>query len=75
MLADDAVLFREGMARILTDTGFTVTGRASDGATLLELVRADPPEVAVIDLRMPPGTRPRASKPPPPSGNWPPASG
>jgi DNA-binding NarL/FixJ family response regulator len=55
MLADDAVLFREGMARILTDTGFTVTGRASDGATLLELVRADPPEVAVIDLRMPPG--------------------
>lgn len=55
MLADDAVLFREGMARILTDTGFTVAGRASDGATLLELVRADPPEVAVIDLRMPPG--------------------
>jgi DNA-binding NarL/FixJ family response regulator len=55
MLADDAVLFREGMARILADTGFTVTGQAGDGPALLDLVRADPPEVAVIDLRMPPG--------------------
>jgi DNA-binding NarL/FixJ family response regulator len=54
MLADDAVLFREGMARILTDVGFVVTGQAGDGATLLGLVRADPPDVAVIDLRMPP---------------------
>jgi len=54
MLADDAVLFREGMARILTDVGFTVTAQAGDGATLLDLVRADPPDVAVIDLRMPP---------------------
>jgi DNA-binding NarL/FixJ family response regulator len=49
------VLFREGMARILTDVGFTVTGQAGDGAALLGLVRADPPDVAVIDLRMPPG--------------------
>ncbi|GIF20457.1 DNA-binding NarL/FixJ family response regulator [Actinoplanes tereljensis] len=55
MLADDAVLFREGMARILTDVGFTVTGQAGTGAALLGLVRADPPDVAVIDLRMPPG--------------------
>ncbi|MFB9451257.1 response regulator [Dactylosporangium vinaceum] len=54
MLADDAVLFREGMARILTDDGFTVTGQAGNGAALLNLVRADPPDVAVIDLRMPP---------------------
>ena len=55
MLADDAVLFREGMARILADVGFTVAGQAGDGAQLLHLVRADPPDVAVIDLRMPPG--------------------
>jgi DNA-binding NarL/FixJ family response regulator len=55
MLADDAVLFREGMARILSDVGFTVTGQAGDGAALLDLVRADPPDVAVLDLRMPPG--------------------
>jgi DNA-binding NarL/FixJ family response regulator len=55
MLADDAVLFREGMARILTDFGFAITGQAGDGPALLDLVRADPPDVAVIDLRMPPG--------------------
>ena len=55
MLADDAVLFREGMARILTEAGFTVVGQVGDGARLLDLVRADPPDVAVIDLRMPPG--------------------
>ena len=55
MLADDAVLFREGMARVLTDVGFSVTGQVGDGAGLLGLVRADPPDVAVIDLRMPPG--------------------
>jgi DNA-binding NarL/FixJ family response regulator len=55
MLADDAVLFREGMARILAETGFTVVGQTGDGTALLDLVRADPPDVAVIDLRMPPG--------------------
>jgi DNA-binding NarL/FixJ family response regulator len=55
MLADDAVLFREGMARVLTDVGFTVTGQVGDGAALLGLVRADPPDVVVVDLRMPPG--------------------
>ena len=55
MIADDAVLFREGMARILADVGFTVAGQTADGAGLLDLVRRDPPDVAVIDLRMPPG--------------------
>jgi DNA-binding NarL/FixJ family response regulator len=54
MLADDAVLFREGMARILAEAGFTVVGQVGDGPRLLDLVRADPPDVAVIDLRMPP---------------------
>jgi DNA-binding NarL/FixJ family response regulator len=53
-LADDAVLFREGLARILTDSGFEVTGQVGDGNALLELITADPPDVAVIDLRMPP---------------------
>ncbi|GAA4604723.1 DNA-binding NarL/FixJ family response regulator [Actinoplanes octamycinicus] len=55
MLADDAVLFREGMARILAEAGFAVAGQTGDGAALVDLVRADPPDVAVIDLRMPPG--------------------
>lgn len=55
MLADDAVLFREGMARILTEVGFDVAGQAGDGGSLVDLVRRHPPDVAVIDLRMPPG--------------------
>jgi DNA-binding NarL/FixJ family response regulator len=54
ILADDAVLFREGTARILTEAGFEVTGQAGDAAELLDLVRRDRPEVAVIDIRMPP---------------------
>ena len=55
ILADDAVLFREGAARILTEAGFEIVGQAADAVELLELVRRDPPEVAVIDIRMPPG--------------------
>jgi DNA-binding NarL/FixJ family response regulator len=55
ILADDAVLFREGMARILAEAGFEVTGQAGDAAELLDLVRRDPPAAAVIDIRMPPG--------------------
>jgi DNA-binding NarL/FixJ family response regulator len=55
IVADDALLFREGMARILTEMGFEVTGQARDGAELVSLVRRDPPAVAITDLRMPPG--------------------
>ncbi|WP_433059116.1 LuxR C-terminal-related transcriptional regulator [Dactylosporangium sp. CS-033363] len=54
MLADDGLLFREGMARILTEAGFAVAAVAADGAELLRHVRADPPDAAVLDLRMPP---------------------
>ena len=55
ILADDAVLFREGMARILTEVGFSVVGQARNGAELVELVRRSPPDVVITDLRMPPG--------------------
>ena len=54
MLADDALLFREGVARVLGEAGFEVTGQARDGDELLALVRRDPPDAAVIDIRMPP---------------------
>lgn len=54
MLADDAVLFREGTARILIEAGFEVAGQAGDAAELLDLVRRDPPAAAIIDIRMPP---------------------
>ncbi|MDQ3642510.1 MAG: response regulator transcription factor [Actinomycetota bacterium] len=55
ILADDAVLFREGMARILTEAGFVVTGQAGNASELLELVGQDAADVAIIDIRMPPG--------------------
>ncbi|WP_148573019.1 response regulator transcription factor [Nocardioides caldifontis] len=55
MLADDAVLLREGLARILGDSGFEVVGQAGDGPSLVHLVHRQPPDVAVIDIRMPPG--------------------
>lgn len=55
IVADDAVLFREGMARILAGVGFDVVGQARHGAELVEVVRHSPPDVVITDLRMPPG--------------------
>ncbi|MEU0883371.1 response regulator transcription factor [Lentzea sp. NPDC005914] len=54
-LADDAALFREGVARLLTDAGFEVVAKAGGAAELLARVHADPPDVVVVDIRMPPG--------------------
>jgi DNA-binding NarL/FixJ family response regulator len=54
MVADDAVLFREGLARVLADAGFEVTARVGDAQALLHRVREDPPDVCVVDIRMPP---------------------
>ncbi len=53
-LADDSVLLREGIARLLTESGFKVVSVASDADELLAQVRADPPDVAIVDIRMPP---------------------
>jgi len=54
VLADDDVLLREGMASLLDRSGFDVAGQASDAVELLALVRSTVPEVAIIDIRMPP---------------------
>ena len=54
MLAEDDVLLREGMAGLLERSGFEVTGQAGDGAELLSLVDGDPPDLVVVDIRMPP---------------------
>jgi DNA-binding NarL/FixJ family response regulator/class 3 adenylate cyclase len=54
MLADDSILLREGVARLLTDAGFIVVAQAGDAKGLLEAVAADPPDVAIVDIRMPP---------------------
>jgi DNA-binding NarL/FixJ family response regulator len=53
-LADDAVLLREGLSRLLEEAGFEVVGLAGDGEALLELVDRTRPDVAIIDIRMPP---------------------
>jgi serine/threonine-protein kinase PknK len=54
VLADDDVLLREGLASLLDRSGFDVVGQAGDGLELLALVRSTKPELAIIDIRMPP---------------------
>jgi DNA-binding NarL/FixJ family response regulator len=55
VVADDSVLFREGIARLLEDAGWEVVGHAGDADDLLRKVRAHNPDAAVVDIRMPPG--------------------
>jgi DNA-binding NarL/FixJ family response regulator len=54
VVADDDVLFREGLASLLDRSGIDVVGQAGDGAQLLELVRDTKPVLVVTDIRMPP---------------------
>ena len=54
VIADDSVLLREGIARLLETSGFDVVGQAGDGEGLLRKVGAQKPDVAVVDVRMPP---------------------
>jgi DNA-binding NarL/FixJ family response regulator len=54
VIADDSVLLREGAVRLLADAGFDVVGQAGDGEELLRKVRAHKPDIAVVDIRMPP---------------------
>jgi DNA-binding NarL/FixJ family response regulator len=55
VIADDDVLLREGLASLLDRSGFDVVGQAGDGVELVNLVRSASPELAIIDIRMPPG--------------------
>jgi DNA-binding NarL/FixJ family response regulator len=54
VIADDSVLLREGLARLLDESGFDVVGQAGDADDLLRKVGAHKPDVAVVDVRMPP---------------------
>src|SRR5256714_3536201 len=54
VIADDSVLLREGLCRLLEDSGFEVAGQAGDAEDLLRKVGAHKPDVAVVDVRMPP---------------------
>jgi DNA-binding NarL/FixJ family response regulator len=54
VVAEDSVLLRAGVVHVLRDAGFDVVGEAGDGEGLLDVVRAQRPDVAVTDIRMPP---------------------
>jgi DNA-binding NarL/FixJ family response regulator len=54
VVADDTPLLRQGISRLLADAGIEVCGEAGDAAELLRLVARERPDVAVVDIRMPP---------------------
>jgi DNA-binding NarL/FixJ family response regulator len=54
VVADDDVLLREGVARLLERSGYEIAGRAGDAEELLRLVRNEEPDLAIVDIRMPP---------------------
>lgn len=55
VIADDVMLVRSGVARLLEDAGVEVVGQAEDAGSLLRLVALEKPDVALVDIRMPPG--------------------
>jgi DNA-binding NarL/FixJ family response regulator len=54
VIADDTALLRQGLSRLLAEAGIEVCGEAGDATELLELVEAQQPDVAIVDIRMPP---------------------
>lgn len=54
MIAEDSALLREGLVRLLTEEGHQVPAAVADADTLLARIAADPPDVVVLDVRMPP---------------------
>ena len=54
VVADDSMLLREGVARLLADSGVDVVGTAVDARALLEIVQREPLDVALVDIKMPP---------------------
>jgi DNA-binding NarL/FixJ family response regulator/class 3 adenylate cyclase len=54
VVAEDSVLLREGIARLLEDAGFSVVGQAGDAEELMLKVRSYKPDIAIVDIRMPP---------------------
>lgn len=54
LIAEDSLLLREGLVRLLGEEGLDVVARVGDAESLVNRVRADPPDVCVVDVRMPP---------------------
>ncbi len=57
VIAEDSVLLREGLARLISDSGGTVVAQVGDGPSLVAAVQAHTPDVSVVDVRMPPTQR------------------
>ncbi len=57
VIAEDLALLRDGLQRLLRDNGFEVIAAVADAESLLEQVSAHRPDIAVIDIRLPPGFR------------------
>lgn len=55
VIADDSLLFREGVARVLAEEGFAVVGQAGDAEELHRCVDSELPDTVIVDIRMPPG--------------------
>jgi DNA-binding NarL/FixJ family response regulator len=55
VVADDDVLLREGVAGLLERAGFEIAGQVGDAPDLLRVVRDEPPDLVIVDIRMPPG--------------------
>ena len=54
VIAEDGVLFREGLTRLLAEEGHEVIATVGDAETLIDVIANDPPDLAIIDIRMPP---------------------
>lgn len=54
VIGEDSALFREGLARLLVDAGHEVVAKAVDAPSLVDAVRAERPDLAIVDIRMPP---------------------
>ncbi len=54
VIADDTALLRQGIARLLTEAGMEIGGEAGDASELMRLVEVEQPDVAIVDIRMPP---------------------
>jgi DNA-binding NarL/FixJ family response regulator len=57
VIAEDSVLLREGIARLLDDAGYEIVAGVSDGPSLVEAVRENDPDISIVDVRMPPSFR------------------
>ncbi len=57
VIAEDAVLLREGLARLLTDAGHEVVRRVDNGPDLVQAIVDDRPDISIVDVRMPPSFR------------------